>query len=158
MKLLRGAAVAAGSSLYAGFFPLAPASFACFLWSLLLLLVPASRVILHPLALAITFVVAIPVAGSMEKTYGKDASCIVIDELVGFQITLLFVPIGWTTILAGFLLFRVFDVLKPWPIHGLQKLSGGKGVVLDDVLAGVYAWAILRLLLLIFPGLGGIEG
>ena len=71
---------------------------------------------------------------------------IVWDEIVGFLITMYLVPIGWVWILTGFILFRVFDVLKPWPIHLLdRKVSGGLGIMLDDIIAGIYAWAVLQI-------------
>ena len=77
---------------------------------------------------------------------------IVWDEFVGMWITMAFVPISWQTLLAGFLLFRLFDVLKPWPIRWLdQQVSGGFGIMIDDVLAGVFAWIGLQLLLRYTP-------
>jgi phosphatidylglycerophosphatase A len=75
----------------------------------------------------------------------------VIDEVVGMLITLAFVPVGWTGALAGFFLFRLFDVVKPWPARALERLHGGLGVMADDAMAAVYANASLRLLLWLFP-------
>jgi len=76
---------------------------------------------------------------------------IVWDEFVGFWITMLFVPVQWYWILAGFALFRLFDIWKPWPIRVIdQRVEGGFGIMLDDVLAGVYAWLVLQLLLYLF--------
>ncbi len=76
-----------------------------------------------------------------------DFSGIVWDEIVGFLITMLLVPATWLNILWGFLLFRFFDVLKPWPIRWLDKnIRGGLGIMLDDVLAGVFAALSLWLL------------
>jgi len=75
----------------------------------------------------------------------KDDQRIVIDEIVGFLITMLWVPKTLPFIIMGFFLFRFFDILKPFPIRRLEKkLRGGYGVVLDDVLAGVYANIILH--------------
>jgi len=69
---------------------------------------------------------------------------IVWDEFVGFWLTMLFVPLGWKTLVAGFLLFRIFDMLKPWPISLADKhIHGGFGIMFDDVLAGMAAWACL---------------
>jgi phosphatidylglycerophosphatase A len=82
----------------------------------------------------------------------KDDSRIVIDEMMGFLITMLWVPKTTLFIIVGFILFRFFDILKPFPIRHLEKrLKGGFGVVLDDVMAGVYANIILHLTPLIFP-------
>lgn len=71
---------------------------------------------------------------------------IVWDELVGFWITMIAVPAGWLWILAGFVLFRLFDILKPWPVKiADQTLKGGFGIMLDDVLAGIYALLCLQI-------------
>jgi len=73
---------------------------------------------------------------------------IVIDEIAGFLLTIIFIPFTWLTLIAGFFLFRFFDILKPPPIKKIEnKLKGGIGVVLDDLVAGVYAHLSLRLLL-----------
>jgi phosphatidylglycerophosphatase A len=90
---------------------------------------------------------AIYVAGQAEKIYQKkDDQRIVIDEIIGFQVTMLPVAITVLHLCVGFVLFRVFDILKPFPIGNLQRLPGGWGVVIDDVAAGIYAGAALWLL------------
>jgi phosphatidylglycerophosphatase A len=77
-----------------------------------------------------------------------DSREIVIDELAGFLLTIIFLPFTWLTLIAGFFLFRFFDILKPPPIKKIEKkVPGGFGIVLDDLLAGVYAHLSLRLLL-----------
>ena len=82
----------------------------------------------------------------------KDDSRIVIDEMMGFLITMLWVPKTILFITIGFFLFRFFDILKPFPIRHLERrLKGGFGVVLDDVMAGVYANIILQIIGRIFP-------
>lgn len=88
-------------------------------------------------------------AGAAGKIYGVvDDGRIVIDELVGYLVTVAFLPFSWSTALLGFLLFRVFDILKPPPASWFdQKLKNGYGVVLDDVVAGLYGAIALRLLL-----------
>jgi phosphatidylglycerophosphatase A len=76
-----------------------------------------------------------------------DHGGIVWDEFVGLWITLFLAPPGWWWLVAGFALFRFFDVLKPWPIRWLDRhVHGGFGIMIDDVLAGVFAWASLQLL------------
>jgi phosphatidylglycerophosphatase A len=73
---------------------------------------------------------------------------IVWDEFAGLFVTMIAVPVSWGTIVAGFILFRLFDILKPWPISWLdKKISGGLGIMLDDLVAGAFALAILHLLL-----------
>ncbi len=84
-------------------------------------------------------------AGRAEKILGcKDCSSIVIDEIAGYLISMFMIPAGWGLIAAGFLLFRLFDIIKPWPLDSLQKLNGGLGVMLDDIGAGVYTNAVLQ--------------
>ena len=77
-----------------------------------------------------------------------DHSGIVFDEIVGFLITMIAVPLSWQWIIAGFMLFRLFDIVKPWPISWLdRKVHGGLGIMLDDVLAGVFALIVMHLAL-----------
>ena len=91
------------------------------------------------------------ISENAERFFGKkDDQRIVIDEIIGFLITMLWVPKTTPLIIGGFLLFRFFDILKPFPIRRVEKrLKGGFGVVLDDVVAGVYANIILRLISLL---------
>lgn len=78
-----------------------------------------------------------------------DASPIVIDEVAGYLVTMSLVPFSWPSALAGFVLFRIFDVLKPWPASALDRIKNGAGVVLDDLAAGVWAAAALAALRLL---------
>ncbi|MBT3734740.1 phosphatidylglycerophosphatase A [Pseudomonadales bacterium] len=76
----------------------------------------------------------------------KDPGCIVWDEFVGLWITLFMLPVGWYWIFIGFGLFRFFDIVKPWPVSWADKsLSGGMGIMVDDVLAGFYGLACIQL-------------
>jgi phosphatidylglycerophosphatase A len=77
----------------------------------------------------------------------KDPQFVVIDEVAGQFITLIGVPLNWKSLLAGFILFRVFDILKPYPIRRLEQLPEGTGIVIDDVGAGLYAFICMHLLL-----------
>lgn len=70
---------------------------------------------------------------------------IVWDEIAGYLITMIAAPTGWLWVLLGFVLFRIFDIIKPWPIGWADRqVSGGLGIMLDDVLAAVYAWLLLQ--------------
>lgn len=94
-------------------------------------------------------------ATHVEKVSGrKDASIIVIDEVAGQLIALLVIPFfwwgKWQLIVAGFLLFRIFDIWKPYPIRRLESLESGLGVMADDVLAGIYAAMVLSLVTAIY--------
>ena len=80
----------------------------------------------------------------VEPQWGKDSYRVVIDEVAGMCLSLLFIPIHLKTLLAGLVLFRLFDILKPFGIRRLEKLSGGWGVMLDDLLAGLYANLVLQ--------------
>lgn len=83
----------------------------------------------------------------VESGWGHDSSKVVIDEVAGMMITLLWAPVNLKYALAGFILFRFFDILKPLGIKSAERLPGGWGVMADDVLAGVYAFALLRLVI-----------
>ena len=86
-------------------------------------------------------------AGRAELLFGeKDPGRVVIDEVAGQMVTLLFLPARPLVLLVGFLLFRVLDVLKPWPARGFEALPGGSGIMADDLMVGVYANLILHAL------------
>ena len=92
------------------------------------------------------------ITGAVSKEMDQeDHPAIVIDEMAGYLVTMLLVPVTGWTLLAGFLLFRLFDIWKPQPIAWLDReVSGGLGITIDDVVAGVYANLVLQLLLLFF--------
>jgi len=102
--------------------------------------------------LAVLFIgFAVWIAHAAEKTLKKkDPGCIVIDEVAGMVVTLIGLPFNLTTAGSGFIIFRILDILKPFPIRTLDKrLPGGIGIVADDVVAGIFANIILRVLLYI---------
>ncbi len=113
---------------------------------LYLLLQPLSPLFYLLLVMAL-FVLGIWLCGKTARDLGvHDPGGIVWDEWVGFLVTLWLAPSGWVWLVSGFLLFRVFDILKPWPIRWLDRqVEGGVGIMLDDLLAGVYAFALLQL-------------
>jgi phosphatidylglycerophosphatase A len=83
----------------------------------------------------------------------EDPGPVVIDEVVGMLVSLLFLPGTWPVVLAAFVAFRVFDIVKPWPAGRLEHVPGGWGVMADDVMAGVYANLTVQLVLWLRPGL-----
>lgn len=98
------------------------------------------------LALLVFFVVlGIPASSGLERRYGEDPKQATVDEAAGQTLTLLGVPMDPATVLVGFVLFRIFDVFKPWPARRLESLHGGLGIVADDLAAGVYARVVLQL-------------
>jgi len=99
--------------------------------------------------LAGTAVIAgIPAATRVTRATGlKDPQFVVIDEVAGQLITLIAAPIAWQSLLLGFILFRVFDIVKPPPVRHLERLPEGVGIVIDDVGAAVYSLALMQALL-----------
>ena len=120
-------------------------------------LLPCGVLSLLPLSVSTMFLIAFIVlavwaAELSESILGqKDPGCIVIDEFAGMMITLIGIPFTWQSVLAGFMIFRVMDILKPFPIRYLERtIPGGAGIVMDDVAAGIADHLVLRLLCL-FP-------
>ncbi len=109
--------------------------------------VPAQPSILAIISL-VAVLVGIPAATRVARTSdNKDPQFVVIDEVAGQWVALLFTPVSWKTLLAGFILFRGFDILKPPPVRNIESLPEGTGIVLDDIGAGIYALAVMQLLL-----------
>jgi phosphatidylglycerophosphatase A len=130
-----------------GHFPIAPATFASFVFAAILFALPMpSRAMWAGLTLVVTLV-GIWVAGRAEEEFGHDGHPIVIDEIAGMLITLFWLPKTLWIWVAGFALFRLFDIWKPFPAGHAQSLPGGVGVMMDDLLAGLYAHLCLRLAL-----------
>jgi len=97
------------------------------------------------MVLLVSFIVGIYLCGKTANDVGvHDHGSIVWDEFVGFWVTMTLIPFSWLNLILGFILFRLFDIVKPWPIKLLDKhVHGGFGIMIDDVLAGVFAWGIL---------------
>jgi phosphatidylglycerophosphatase A len=95
----------------------------------------------------VAFIALASWASHLAGRYWKvaDASPIVIDEVAGYLVTMALVPWSWQAALVGFVLFRLYDVVKPWPASAFDRMKNGFGVVMDDVVAGVFAWATLAL-------------
>jgi phosphatidylglycerophosphatase A len=131
---------------YSGRLPFAPGTAGTVVGVLLYLLVKGLGPAWYLAAAAAVIVIGIWTAGRAEVQLGKkDAQSIVIDEIAGYLVAMFLVPAGWGFIVAGFLLFRFFDIAKPWPLKRLQDLHGGAGVMLDDIGAGIYANIVLQI-------------
>ncbi len=148
MNFKEKTAVFLGTGLYIGRIPVMPGTFGsglglllCFTLSCVPLIVAANLVIGF-------IIVSIWISQEAEKSLGqKDPGCIVIDEMAGMVVTLLGMPFTITTVVTGFFLFRLLDIVKPPPIRFIQDtFEGGAGVVMDDVAAGVAGNIILQLL------------
>jgi phosphatidylglycerophosphatase A len=93
------------------------------------------------------FFVGVWSATRVEQHLGvEDPGLVVIDEVLGMLVSLLWLPLSWPVVVAAFLVFRVFDVIKPWPAGRFERLGGGLGIMADDAMAGVYANLVLQLL------------
>lgn len=130
-----------------GLVPKAPGTFGS-LWGPLLVAgwQSLSRPAHEAVVVAIVAVLlGVAAAQRVARRYGlEDPGCVVCDEIVAFAIVFAMTPVTWTTAAIGFVWFRVFDVLKPWPIRRLERLPGGWGIMADDLLAGVFAAAALQ--------------
>ncbi len=135
----------------AGLAPVAPGTAGTLVGVLICLLCLPLPWTLRLVFVFVLFMLSIYIGEQAEKIYQKkDDQRIVIDEIVGLQITMLPIAINILNLCAAFALFRVFDIWKPFPIKNLQKLPGGWGVVIDDVAAGIYAAIVLWLLIFLF--------
>ena len=142
---------------YSGYAPVAPgtaASFVCAVlaWYLLPSVTPrSSMAALATMLISLTafVILAAWTAGRAEQVYGADASAIVIDEFAGYLIAIALLPKSILVYVTAFVLFRVIDVMKPFPARRVESLPGGIGIVMDDVVAGLYANVLIRIMLLV---------
>lgn len=134
-----------------GLAPFAPGTWGTLVAVPLYLLLVELSFPLYLLVILLSFGVGVYLCGYTSKALGvHDHSGIVWDEWVGFWITMIAVPVTWQWILAGFVLFRFFDIVKPWPVRVAdEKMKGGFGIMIDDVLAGLYALACMHLALIL---------
>lgn len=130
----------------AGAIPFAPGTWGTLVGVILYLIIGQIALPYYLILLAIAIAFGIWVCDKTEKFMGvKDHSGIVWDEIAGFLLVMVAAPAGWQWIAFGFVLFRIFDILKPWPIKTIDKhVKGGLGVMLDDLIAAIPAWAILQ--------------
>ncbi|MFQ5478022.1 MAG: phosphatidylglycerophosphatase A [Candidatus Binatia bacterium] len=147
-KLSRGVAVFLGTGAYTGYAPFAPGTFgtlpALLIAGPLALLADRNRGA-YAVALLLILAVAVWAAGRCSRIFcDDDPSKVVIDEVAGYLIAVALLPATATTLIAGFVLFRVFDIFKPPPARWAEGLHGGYGIVADDLVAGFYANVLLR--------------
>jgi len=136
-----------GSGFYSGYMPFAQGTFGS-LVALSIYLIPGME---NPTILLVLislfFVVGIPIGTKFEAIYGKDPKQCTIDEMIGTWITLLFIPKNIWLILMAFIIWRVLDIVKPFPANIAEKLNGGVGIILDDVIAAIYALTISHIII-----------
>ena len=115
-------------------------------WAMSRFIAPAWLIPAAVIASAAITLLGIPPSTTVARESGqKDPGFLVIDEVAGQMIALIGVPLAWKYLLAGFILFRGFDIIKPFPLRRLERLPGGTGIMMDDVGAGVYALLLLQL-------------
>lgn len=138
-----------GSGFYTGYIPYASGTFGS-LAALLIYLIPGFEdpFILIPSIIIFTFY-GIYIGSKFEMVYGVDPAECTVDEVVGMWISLLFVPKEIGYLLAAFLIWRILDILKPFPARQMEKLHGGLGIMMDDVIAGIYALILIHLIIFI---------
>ena len=139
---------------YVGYIPFAPGTFGSLMGIPLIWLLSKLAVPLSVFTILLVIPLFVWICREAEKVFDQeDSSCIVIDEIGGMLVTFFMVPWSTQNILIGFVLFRVFDIAKPFPIRLIDKrLKGGLGVVMDDIMAGIYANVALRLFLFFLHG------
>jgi phosphatidylglycerophosphatase A len=131
---------------YAGYSPVVPGTIGS-LAGLVVYFLVRNHVVLYAFSTLFLLVLGFMFSGEAEKIYKKkDAKTIVIDEACGMLLALFLVPSSLPAVIAGFLLFRFFDVIKPPPARRVEELLGSRGVMLDDILAASYTNVILQLL------------
>ncbi len=139
-----------GSGFYTGFIPYISGTFGSFA-ALIIYYIPGfeNPLILIPAIIVFTFY-GVYVGNKFEKIYGKDPSECTIDEVVGMWISLLFLPKILLISVLTFVLWRILDIIKPFPARNFEKLNGGIGILLDDITSGIYTLIIVHVILIIF--------
>lgn len=148
-------AVFLASGGYAGFFPIAPGTVGSAVGLVLFWALRAwTPWWTDGAAVLVALIAGIWAAGVTERVLQReDPGPVVIDEVLGMFLTVMFLPVNLMGALTGFVLFRIFDVLKPFPADRAERLHGGWGIMLDDAVAGLYAHLLLRALIVALPGL-----
>jgi phosphatidylglycerophosphatase A len=131
-----------------GLVPVAPGTAGTLVAVPLYLLLQGLAVPVYLTVTVLLFLAGIPLCAATARRLGvHDHPAIVWDEVVGYLVTMTAAPAGWPWVLAGFVLFRLFDIAKPWPISWCDRhVHGGTGIMLDDLLAGIMAAVVLQLL------------
>ncbi len=136
---------------YSGRVPIAPGTAGTVVGVLLYILLKDLGSLWYCIAYTAVAALGSLAAGRADDLLGtKDSPSIVIDEIAGFLIAMFLIPFSWGYVVAGFILFRFFDILKPWPLKRLQDVPGGPGVMLDDLGAAVYTNVMLQIAWIFF--------
>ena len=134
---------------FSGYSPIAPGTVASLLILILFPFYPSITFLEHFFFILVILILGIWSSSKLTTDQNKDPSIVVIDEMVGMLIALVACPKNVPAFVIAFLLFRFFDIVKPFPINMAEKLPQGWGIMMDDVVAGLYAFFLLQLLLLL---------
>jgi phosphatidylglycerophosphatase A len=139
-----------GSGFYTGYIPFASGTWGS-LAALIIYLIPGFEqpIVIIP-AIIVFIILGIFTGNKFDVIYGKDPAECTVDEVVGMWISLLFLPKTFLIVTDAFLLWRAFDIIKPSPARQAEKLPGGLGIMMDDIIAGLYSLLLLHLILFIF--------
>lgn len=137
------------TGLFTGYSPIAPGTAGSALGLAIFFISGAGDTYFFIPLIIITFFIGVITSSILEKSLGSDPSVVVIDEIVGMWISLLFLPSNLIIMISAFVLFRIFDIIKPFPCRSAEKLKLGWGIMLDDVIAGIYANLLLQIAVLI---------
>jgi len=139
-----------GSGFYTGFIPFAPGTFGSIV-ALLIYLIPGfENPTLLLIIISLFSVLGISIGTKFEILYGKDPKQCTIDEMVGMWISLILIPKKIWFILIVFIIWRVLDILKPFPANIAEKIKGGMGIMLDDIIAAIYTLTISHIIIYLF--------
>lgn len=131
-----------------GYLPKGGGSAAAAVYCLLWILIPSRSSLVEISLVLLILILGIWSASEVERTWGVDSGKVVVDEVAGMMISLLFIPVKIKYAIFAFIVFRFFDILKPLGIRRSEKLPSGWGVMADDVLAGIYTWVLLKIFIL----------
>ena len=151
-SIVDSVAVVVATGLGAGYSPIAPGTAGSAVGVILFWLASAWPLAAQVAGTVALFFGGVAASGRLAELLGKkDPGRAVIDEVAGMWVSLLMLPFGWRTALLAFVCFRVTDTLKPWPARQMEGFRGGWGIMADDMMAGVYANLLVRVVLLVWP-------
>ena len=139
-----------GSGFYTGYVPIASGTFGSLVAIVIYIIPGFERLEIIIPAIILLFSYGLFVSSKFEKVYGKDPSQCTVDEVVGTWIALIALPKSFLIVFTTFLIWRVLDIIKPFPARSSEKLPGGFGIMIDDVISGFYTVVIVHLLVYLF--------
>ncbi len=139
-----------GTGFLSGYFPKAPGTFGS-IFALIIFLIPGfeNYLIIIP-SILLSILIGVPLGNYFEQKFGKDPSIFTLDEFIGTWITFLFLPKTTIIIIVGFLIWRILDITKPFPANKVESIKGGWGIILDDIISGMYSLLIMHIFNILF--------